>query len=333
MTINIMDQYIELSKKQINSYMKLIFGQKYNKQYVELFTEKYINTRYYNMYDDELNQSLRNKIVNILKETQENMMINHIEDRELIEKMYLFFYYVLYFDNAIACNDLHSKVKKVVRLCEKTGINKKEEFENKLYKEMQNYIWEKEELLEKFNTDDFFIQISNYFRKSNVYRVNLKHNIKIPEVYSDFAIKKAFNMGVINEDKLIIEYYLITVQVIKDIVKRNFIKNYIVEFSDTLLKKSKKIQSLLNIISNQAIQERICLKIRYEQFMNSKEKVYELMRDGYKIAVILDNSFKLGYKNIENLKIFKYVLINKEIKYYKEFMRRNRNNLKNIIEI
>lgn len=333
MTINIMDQYIELSKKQIYSYMKLIFDQKYNKQYVDLFVEKYIDTRYYNLYDYEPNQTLRKKIVYILKETQENIMINHIEDRELIEKMYLFFYYVLYFDNVVAFNDLHSKVKKIVRLCEKAGINKKEDFENKLYKEMQNYIWEKENLLEKFNTDDFFIQISNYPKKSNVYRVNLKHNIKIPEVYSDFAIKKAFNMGIINEDKLIIEYYLITVQVIKDIIKRNFMKTYIVEFSDTLLKKIKKLQSLLNIVSNQAVQERICLKIRYEQFTNNKEKIYQLMRDGYQMVVILDNSFKLGYKNIENLKIFKYVIINRDIKYYNEFMRRNRNNLKNIIEI
>ena len=48
MTINIMNQYIELTKKQINSYMKLVFGNKFNKQYVDIYTDKYINIRYCN---------------------------------------------------------------------------------------------------------------------------------------------------------------------------------------------------------------------------------------------------------------------------------------------
>ena len=50
------------------------------------------------------------------------------------------------------------------------------------------------------------------------------------------------------------------------------------------------------------------------------------MRDGYKITIILDNSFEINYKNIESLSVFKYVIVNNEIINYKK-------RIKNIIEI
>ena len=32
MTINILNKYIEITKKQINTYMKLVFGKKFSKK-------------------------------------------------------------------------------------------------------------------------------------------------------------------------------------------------------------------------------------------------------------------------------------------------------------
>ena len=53
MTINIMNEYIELTKKQINEYMKLTLGEKFNQNYCDLFTERYVNIRYFNYYENE----------------------------------------------------------------------------------------------------------------------------------------------------------------------------------------------------------------------------------------------------------------------------------------
>ena len=63
MTINIMNQYIELNKKQIQEYMKLVFGKRFNKKYNDFFTDKYINIRYYNFYEDDINITIRRKIL------------------------------------------------------------------------------------------------------------------------------------------------------------------------------------------------------------------------------------------------------------------------------
>ena len=185
--------------------------------------------------------------------------------------MYVFFCYVLYFDNVVYCKDMKNKISKIARLRKKILNKENYDFEENVYRQVMAIRDEKEKLLSRFETDNFFLKITNYKEKTNIYRVNLKHKLKFPMEYSEMAINKVFNKGITNEDKLIIEYYLITVQVIKDIIKQNFKKQYIVEFAETLLDKPKKIKGLLNSIDNVAIQDKICLKIRYEHFKENKE--------------------------------------------------------------
>ena len=245
--------------------------------------------------------------------------------------MRIFFYYVLYFDNVAYYKDLRAKIAQIGKVKKKRIGNELNEEE--LYYKMQDYAKQKQELINDFSSEEFFIKLSKYSNKSNVFRVNLKYNnIKFPLEYSDFAINKAFQMGLVNEDKLIVEYYLTVLQILKDIVKQNFKRKYIVEFAATLLKKPKKIKSILNIINNSAVQDKISLKIKYEDFLKNKQEVYDLMREGYKITVILDNSFVPNFKDIESLQMFEYVIINQGLKYYEDIIN-NKGNLNNIIEI
>lgn len=334
MSVNIMNKYIDITKRQISTYLKLIFENKYNKRYNDIYTEKYINSRYYNFYgSEEENLTIRKIILEELRKTQDYLISTNSEDKELIEKIHIFFCYFLYFDNVVYCEDLKAKTLQIVKLREKILKKQSDEFEIVLYKEMMCLQIEKENLLERFETDEFSLKITNYKAVKNIYRVILKQNIKFPIEYSELAVNKVFNMGLINEDKLAIEYYLIVVQIIKDIVKQNFKKQYIVEFAETLLEKNKKIIGILNIIDNSAIQDKISLKIRYEHYLENQEKVHELMREGFAFTVVLDNSFEVNYKNMENLKMFRNVLLNKESKHYSQIINSNENINNNIIEI
>lgn len=327
MTINIMEKYLEITKKQINSYLKLVFGRDFNKKYCDSYTEKYINVRYYNYYESDINNTIRKKIIYQLSQEQETLAINNVQDRTIIENMNVFYYYVLYFDNVVHYKDLRKTIEHIAKLRKKILNKKSENFEEELHKTMMDYIRQKEEFIKKFDSEDFYIKISNYPDKLNVYRINLKNNIKFPNVYSDFAIKKAFETGTINEDKLLVEYYLTAIKALQDIVKNNFKRRYIVEFASTLLKKQNKIKNLLNIISNTAMQEKICIKIRYENYTQYKEKIYQLMQNGFNIALILDNSFEVNFKNIESLRLFKYVILNKNLKQYEKIKNEKINNL------
>ena len=80
------------------------------------------------------------------------------------------------------------------------------------------------------------------------------------------------------------------------------------------------------------LQDKVSLKIRYEQFAKNKEVVYELMRNGYRITIILDNSFDVTFKNVETLQMFEFVIVSRDLKKYKE-IKQNIEELHNIIEI
>ncbi len=334
MSINIMNKYIEITKKQISTYLKLVFEKQYNKRYNDIYTEKYINSRYYNFFNDnDENTTIRKIVLEELRKTQEYLISTDLQEKEIIEKIHIFFCYFLYFDDVVYCKDVKIKISQIAKLRKKILNKECEEFEENLYREMITLNDEKEKLLSNFDTDEFSLKIKNYKTVKNIYRVILKQNIKFPIEYSELAVNKVFNVGIINEDKLIIEYYLITVQIIKDIIRQNFKKQYIVEFAETLLSKPKKILGILNVIDNSAIQDKISLKVRYEYYLENKEKIYELMREGYRFAIILDNSFEVDYKNMENLKMFKYVLLNRESKHYSKIMKLNEDVNNNIIEI
>ncbi len=332
MTVNIINEYIKIVKKQINEYMKLVFDNKFKKKYCDSYTEKYIKVRYYNFYEDDFNEKMRTRILDNLKKEQENLCIDNIEDREVIEQMCIFFYYVLYFDKVIQSRDIKKTIEKISKVRKRVLNIEDEEFNKLVYNTMKEFEKEKEKLVERFETDDFKLKITNYPDELNVYRVNLKYNFNFPLVYSEFAINKAFNIGIINEDKLAIEFYLISIEVLKDVLKQNFKKKYILEFAPSLFEKPKKLKSILNILNNPILQEKVSIKLRYEQFLNHKDIVYELLREGFRITAILDSSFTIDYKNIEDLKMFKYIIINSKLDCYNE-IKRNKKNLNNVIEI
>ena len=110
-----------------------------------------------------------------------------------------------------------------------------------------------------------------------------------------------------------------------------FKKQYIVEFADSLFEKKQKILRLLNIIDNSAIQDKLSLKIKHETFLKYREEAYELLRNGYKIALLADETIDTDRAELEKLKMFKYILINKDAPYYDEIIRKK--TLQNIIEI
>ena len=250
MTVNIMEQYIEITKKQIEDYMKLVLEEKFNKTYCDLFIERYINIRYYNYYENEMAETIRRKILSHLKQVSEDMIINNINDRELIENMRVLFYYVLYFDNVVYYKNLENKIIQIAKIRMRIYGKITENFEKNLFQTMQKYINDKRKLVEKFLSNEFYLKITNYPDKLKIYRINLKFkNIKFPLEYSEFAINKAFQTGLMAEDKLVIEYYLVVLQILKDVLKLNFKRKYILEFADTLLKKPKKIKGILKEFS------------------------------------------------------------------------------------
>lgn len=331
MTKNLIDEYIELNTKEINSYMRSILNRDYDTDISKKFTEIYINVRFYNFYENEEEISFRKRLIKKLKEEEKNLIEKYEDKKTTIENVGLFYCYLIHFDTLTYCKDLKSTISKLNRLRFKTLNKYSENFDDEFYNIYLKFSEKKKQLLEKYETNEFKLKVTNY-SIPNTYRVNIDYNIKMPNIYSEFAIRKAFNTGVTHEDKLFVEYNMISKTVIYDIIKGNFKKLYILEFPETILKKKQKMKSLLNIIDNTAIKDKVSMKLQYEEFQKNKEEIYGLMRDGFRFSVILDDSFVPEYLEIQKLKVFEFVIINKNLRRYDEIME-SKVIMENVIEV
>ena len=306
--MNVMNEFIELTKRHITEYAELTFNELLDEEIFAEYLELYINTRYYNIADEQIRFQLKNKLLRALGSKKEKLIIHYPEKQISIEQLLKFYEYVLYLDDVIITKNIEKVIDDLYEFKTESLEIEDEKFKEKLSKMRLINKKHVNKFFKDLETEDFFLKLSYYQNINNVQRVNLKYNFEI-SLYSSAAVESVINKGNINEDKLFVEYYLVTSQVIKDIIKGNFHKQYIVEFAETLFKKPKKILKVLDVIKNVAIQDKLSLKIRYNAFLQNKDKVYNLMRSGYRIAIILDEKYEFKLEELEKLNVFKFVFI------------------------
>ena len=335
---NLMDTYLNFTEKKIKKYMKIIFNTNYNEELVNEYLKTYINARYYNIRNtDKPARAFYLRILDELEYKEDILMEKCEEESETLDekqaKLNLIhiikevFGYVLFFDNVRnienfkTIDSLHEIIKKILELIESYyEVKKPKDIEEQLYKEVKNDMIEKDVYLDKFDTDEFSLEFENTEFNEEMYYVYLNHNIKMPMQYSDSAIEKVFTEGIIAEDKLQIEYILLSTVAIRDIINGNFKDTYIAEFESSLFKKKQKLNGILSLIGNQALQEKISLNITYSDYIKNQKSVLEYIKKGYNFVITLDDTLKSA-DDVEKLRMFKLVIVPNDLKLYKEIKR------------
>lgn len=344
---NLMDMYLNFTEKRIKKYMRMIYSVYYNEEIVSEYLKTYINARYYNIRNTE--KPARAFYLRIIDELEfkKDILIKknevETEDREekeeklkLINNIQEVFEYILFFDNVRKIENfkkidsLREIVKKIMEtvIAEYKIKNSKEDEEN-IYKEITSDMLEKEVFLDKFETDEFIINIENCEQREDLYFAKLDHNIKMPIQYSETAIEKVFTEGMVAEDKLQVEYMLLSLISLRDIIGGNFKDIYIAEFTNTLFKKKVKLDGLLSIIANQALQAKIHINIDYSDYIKNQKTILEYINKGFDFTITLDNTIK-SVEDVERLKMFKIVIAPKNLVLYKE-LKQNKAILNNVI--
>lgn len=332
---NLMDTYITFTEKKIKKYMKILLAKQYDEYFVDEYLKTYINARYYNIQNTE--QPARAFYLRILEELEykEDILMKKCEEEaqnldekqsqlNKIHNLKELFAYILFFDNVRNVEnfktidnmkEIVSKMTQTANTLFKTDIS--QSVEKKLYEEIKQDMIEKEIFLDKFDTDEFVLQFENSKSKDNIYFATLEQKVKMPMQYSEVAIEKVYHEGIIAEDKLQVEYILLSVVVILDILKGNFDDTYIAEFTSTLFKKKQKLDSILSILGNQALQDKINLNILYSDYIKNQKHVLEYTKKGYNFTITLDNEVN-NIEDVEALKMFKMVIVPQKLSIYKD---------------
>lgn len=350
--INFFADYVEANRKTIYKYLKFIFKKEYNQEVAEEYVENYINARYYNLSYKENNRVFYLRIKESLLKVMQQLLekneaekkrtgdyVNYRRKEKIIEDMFTAFDYIFFFDKVRDIENM-KKVKSIQDVIDKLyqkrendylikeRVSSKEEFTEFV----ENSMEENENFLNKYFMDKTFeLDIKKVPNKNNIYDIELISNVTIPMIYSQTAIELAYNTELIKEDRLLPEYSLLNLIIARDIVEANFKDQYIVEFTTTLLRKKQKLKQVLEIIDDPAVQDKINLKIEYEELSKYKNDLFELMKEGYKFAIELDNSLK-DAGEIDKLTMFSYIIVPKKVRLYKEIMRRNKKAEKIIFE-
>ena len=248
----------------------------YNKDIFYRFLDKYIDIRYYNIG----NCSKNNRIDKITSEL--DIVYNDIDGDKDVAKFMLELFKIIYcLDDVVDIKDKNKLINELVYIREKKlGLNDEkfsEEF-NKLIRENRR---RKDKFLESFDCEDFKL-IRRKILNSDIYDIRIGYKFLFPKLYSDYAINKVYNTSIVAEDKLFIEYYLVGISILRDIIKGNFVKHYLLEYNVGLLKKKEKNSRLLNIIDNDITKDLISFKIKYSDFVENKDMICDYIKKGYK---------------------------------------------------
>ncbi len=307
--MNNIDKYIKFIKDYLTEYFKLIVKDKYKKIVYNEMLNTYIDIRYFNKYDKKYKQIEKN----IEYYIQENLRTLIEEDNKLVKnvnELYYFFWYLLYLDNTLEYDNLDKLIDKII-------IDRKEKLDlnDDITKELKSLVKESEKkknnFFNEYLSDTFNLELKSTNIK-NVYNVLLSYNIKFPKIYSSYSINRVFKSDIISEDMCFIEYNMISKVVLDNIINKEYNKEYLVDFPFIITSKKEKTNRLLNIITNDLIRENVIIKVTYEYYTKYKSFISDLIKDGVKFAVIIDDTFDYEESSIIWLNIFTYIITNKD---------------------
>lgn len=313
--MNMLKEYINFEKNNITLFAKQVLSTDYYEE--ETFSKLldiYMENRYYNFYSDEATP-FEERIFNHLRKAV--MKLSEGQDdntKARLAEMFTVFNYVLCLDGVKTIT-----YKTLVRLVSEYHRNLYSLEDVTLFREEMTKLLKgiedkRKKFFDYFKTSDF--EIKNYTTsKDNLIDVELKYNIKFPKLYSEFAIDRVFNEGVVKEDKLLVEYYLLTSVIIKDIRGCVFDRFYLIDFSTSLFEDKERLANLLEIASDDCFKGQTIFKITYEDYTKYGNDIKNMIRDGYMFAIkISDDIEKNDFILFE---MFNYIIVDNNSKYLK----------------
>lgn len=294
MSLNVMNTYLKFNRRRLISYSKIILEKHYNKNIFEGLLDTYINVRYI-----ELPSGISVKLINkeLVKKAEELSLKHDVEDIKLILTYFPYIYYLDGFlnkDIEITINKINDYRKKYLKL---------EKLDSELRSNLINDRKRITKYLDSFDSKDFYLNL-NKTNIKNLFKTEVLHEIKIPKLYSEYAINNVYNRGIVLENKLFINYYMVSKLILIDVLNKDS-KYYIVDFSKTLILKEDKVKRLFNIIDNDLIKDRIILKVSENDFYEYRDSYLKYINEGYKFILYLNKESELNNDAIR--RVFSYI--------------------------
>lgn len=311
--MNIAQDYIDFIQKKYKKILAIKLGKNYVAKTTTLFLKDYINVRYYENID--LQQvDLKETILERLGDLK--LLLSRSKNTNSLDKIITCFDIIFYLDNVNRDVNINSCLLNLEDQDKQEIIEIFKEVEQKRNK----YFSLSED--SKFKLAEQTLGIIKKIKLTS-----LSYDIKFSKLFSDYAIEKAYNYGIIDEDKLYVEYTMVAMKILMDKFNNENIPHYIIEFNTNLLVKNKKLLKLLNIIDNPLIKEHVSIKISYSDYLKYMDSIQELIKKDFHISIVMDNEFICDKAHLEQLVLFSKILIDMKYKCY-DYIVKNKKEIK-----
>ena len=85
--------------------------------------------------------------------------------------------------------------------------------------------------------------------------------------------------------------------------------NLIVDFPISIFEKEQKLNRLINIIDNEIVKNNIIIKFKYSDYLVNKDQINTWIKDGFQVAVKIDEEYNYDDSSKIWLDIFTYVIV------------------------
>lgn len=313
MNYNIINEYINFIRGKFLDFFKLILRNRYQKNLCTTFIDKYIEVRYYNETNYLTTKDFIKRVNKELVDLAEKLATeDNVDD---VKNIVALFGYIVYFDDVCPVMEEMELINtlvsdEIIKISNKVGLKL---FIKQWYLEIKDA---KEKFNKAINTREFNIVEERLYRK--IYYLVLEHNVRISNLYSEFAIDKAYNTGTVNEDKLFVTYILASSIILNNAINLDFSRFYMVPFASSLFEKDKKCARLLSVLDNPLAKKFISIRITYTDYKRNKKYIDQLINDGYTFGLELDSKYT---GESRELVLFPYILADEESEEYMMLMR------------
>jgi len=311
---SIIQKYIDFSIKNLYKYIKIIFQNKIKTSDIDLLLNIYKEIRYYNYFEYE------NKKIDSIIEVKIKEIILKINSLENKEKEELELYYNI-IRNVLSL-DIHYEDANYIKIIHLINYyyeklyNEKFVESDTLIKLVKENIKLKRKYLKNHETDKFTVSYKK-IGKLDLYNTSLIYNFEFPKIYSEYAINKVYNSNMIHEQKLLVLYNIVSLKILNEIIDYNFKTKYIIDYPFSILEKKEKNHRLLEIINSEACKDKVSIKIDYQLYLENKDYVDELIKDGFHIIICFVKKVNFTEISIKKLDVFDYILVSdKELYEY-----------------
>ncbi len=141
----------------------------------------------------------------------------------------------------------------------------------------------------------------NQVGKEKIFITDVEHNLQFSKMYSEYIVDKTYTEGLVAEDKLEVLATLLSSQLVKDMLGKEFSKKYVVSIPDTLFTKEKKLEKIISMFDDGHAKNTVVFLLSVDVVNDNKKLIRKLIKDNYHFAIDMSSLKNIRKKDETSL--------------------------------